>query len=105
MLLPYLMHKTSAGVVSLTYDIPLKSSLYLLIAPFGGGYPVERREPEQRNARILTEVKAITHRPLIDILKDLDRDFVKNTIDDPKFAELFYPNCADDEIAAFLKSL
>ena len=41
----------------------------------------------------------------IKVLKGLDRDFVKNTIDDPKFADLFYPNCQDEEIAAFLKSL
>ena len=98
--LPYAQNFGWGGELNLRYTFEK-----LFVSPFGGGYPVERREPEQRNARILTEVKAITHRPLIDILKDLDRDFVKTTIDDPKFAELFYPNCADDEIAAFLKSL
>lgn len=74
-------------------------------APFGGGYPPERREPEQANHAILTAVKKITHRPLIEVLKGLDQDFVKKTIDDPKFAELFYKDCKDDEVAAFLKSL
>lgn len=98
--LPYAQNFGWGGELNLRYTFEK-----LFVSPFGGGYPVERREPEQRNARILTEVKAITHRPLIDILKDLDRDLVKTTIDDPKFAELFYPNCADDEIAAFLKSL
>ena len=77
----------------------------LFVAPFGGGYPVERREAEQANAKILTQVKTVTHRPLIEVLKGLDKDFVKTTIDDPKFAELFYPNCQDAEVAAFLKSL
>ena len=65
----------------------------------------ERREAEQANAKILTKVKTVTHRPLIEVLKGLDKDFVKTTIDDPKFAELFYPNCQDAEVAAFLKSL
>lgn len=77
----------------------------LFVNKFGGGYPPERVEAEQSNKKILDHVKTITHRPLIDILKDLDRDFVKNTINDPKFAELFYPNCQDEEVAAFLKSL
>ena len=77
----------------------------LFKAPFGGGYPPERREPEQANHAILTAVKKITHRPLIEVLKGLDQDFVKKTIDDPKFSELFYKDCKDEEVAAFLKSL
>ena len=71
----------------------------------GNGYPKERVVPEQRNKKILDGVKALTYRPLIDILKDLDQDFVKATIAGKRFAELFYPNCKDDEIAAFLKQL
>ena len=71
----------------------------------GNGYPKERVVPEQRNKKILDGVKALTYRPLLDILKDLDRDFVKGTIGGAHFAELFYPNCKDEAIAAFLKSL
>ena len=71
----------------------------------GNGYPKERVEPEQRNKKILDGVKALTYRPLIDILADLDRDFVKSTISGVHFAELFYPNCKDEKIAAFLKSI
>ena len=71
----------------------------------GNGYPKERVVPEQRNKKILDGVKALTYRPLIDILKDLDQDFVKATIAGKRFAELFYPNCKDEAIAAFLKTL
>ena len=71
----------------------------------GNGYPKERVVPEQRNKKILDGVKEKTYRPLIDILKDLDRDFVKGTIDGAHFSERFYPNCKDETIAAFLKSL
>lgn len=77
----------------------------LFSEPFGGGYPKERREPEQRNKKILDEVKKVTHRNLIDILKELDQDFVKETISGKHFAELFYPNCQDKEVAAYLKAL
>ena len=71
----------------------------------GNGYPKERVEPEQRNKKILDGVKKITYRPLIDILKDMDRDFLKGAIGGEKFADLFYPKCQDQAIAEFLKSL
>ena len=61
--------------------------------------------PEQRNKKILDGVKALAYRPLIDILRDLDPDFVRASIAGKKFSELFYPNCKDQEIADFLKSI
>ena len=71
----------------------------------GNGYPKERVVPEQRNKKILDGVKKITYRPLIDILHDIDQDFLKETISGEHFAELFYPACKDETIAAYLKSL
>ena len=71
----------------------------------GNGYPKERVEPEQRNKKILDGIKALTYRPLIDILKDMDRDFIKAAIAGEHFVELFYPNCKNAEIADFLRSL
>ena len=43
----------------------------LFKAPFGGGYPKERVIPEQRNKKILDEVKKITHNDFLTILKEL----------------------------------
>ena len=71
----------------------------------GNGYPKERVVPEQRNKKILDGVKALTYRPLIDILHDLDPDFVRATIAGKRFAGLFYPNCGDQAVADFLKNL
>ena len=71
----------------------------------GNGYPADRVVPEQRNKKILDGVKALTYRPLIDILKDLDPDFVKAAVAGERLAELFYPKCQNAEIAEFLKSL
>ena len=65
---------------------------------FGGGYPKERREPEQANKKILDSVKTVTCRPLTEILSSLDRDFVLQTIDRPTFRELFFKHCQDDGI-------
>ena len=77
----------------------------LFSEPFGGGYPKERREPEQQNKKILDEVKLVTHQPLLHILQTIDQQFLKETIAGTHFAEYFYPNCKDDEIASYLKSI
>ena len=77
----------------------------LFKAPFGGGYPKERVVPEQRNKKILDGVKKITCRPMIDILKDIDRDFLLETIDRDSFKKLFFENAKDKGIIDFIKSV
>lgn len=87
-------------------EINLRDTFAKLFSePFGGGYPKERREPEQRNKKILDEVKKVTHKPIMTILKEIDQQFLKETISGAHFAEYFYPNCKDEEIASYLKSL
>ncbi|MGG8343228.1 RpiB/LacA/LacB family sugar-phosphate isomerase [Streptococcus uberis] len=71
----------------------------------GGGYPKERAIPEQRNARILNEVKAITYKNLLTILKEIDQEFLKEAISGEHFQELFFANCQNKEIADYLKTL
>ena len=71
----------------------------------GNGYPADRVAPEQRNKKILDAVKAVTYRPLADILPDLDPDLLKGAVSGERFAELFYPNCRDEAIAAYLRGL
>ncbi|MBF6626451.1 RpiB/LacA/LacB family sugar-phosphate isomerase [Aerococcaceae bacterium zg-BR9] len=71
----------------------------------GGGYPKERAIPEQRNARILNEVKEITHTDLLTILKTIDQEFLKETIAGEKFQEYFFANCQDEAIANYIKSV
>lgn len=84
-------------------EINLHDTFQKLFAePFGGGYPKERREPEQRNKKILDGVKNITHQPLIKILKEIDQTFLKETISGKHFADYFYPNCKDEEISDYL---
>ncbi len=72
---------------------------------FGKGYPRERAIPMRENREILNKVKLVTHKPLIQILKEIDQDFLKETIDYPEFKELFFTNCKDEEIAEYLNKV
>ena len=71
----------------------------------GQGYPPERREPEMRNKVILDEVRSKTLRPLLDCLPELDPALVKGAVAGEKFSELFFVNCKDEAIAAYVKGL
>lgn len=71
----------------------------LFCAPGGGGYPKERVVPEQRNKRILDEVKKVTHRDMVSILQDLDQELAKGALSGANFGKLFFANCKDEKIA------
>lgn len=72
----------------------------------GGGYPKERVVPEQRNAKILNEVrKAAFKDSLIDILKSLDQELVKGAVAGSRFKELFLANCKCDKLKTYVESL
>lgn len=71
----------------------------------GQGYPRERVVPEQRNKKILDEVKKVTHTDMVTILKNIDQDLLKGAIAGPKFKEYFYANCKCDEIKAVIKDI
>ena len=71
----------------------------------GQGYPKERVVPEQRNKKILDEVKKITHVDMMTILKNIDQTFLKETISGERFQEYFFANCQDEGIAAYLKEV
>lgn len=77
----------------------------LFVDEWGGGYPKERKEPEQRNAKILNEVKKVTHRDLLDILPNLDQDLVKGAVAGEHFKELFFANAKCDKIKAYVETL
>ena len=77
----------------------------LFKAPFGGGYPKERVIPEQRNKKILDGIKEKTYRPLIDILNDIDKNFLLETVDRPTFRDLFFKNAKDEALINYFKNL
>ncbi len=77
----------------------------LFVAPGGNGYPKDRVVPEQRNKKILDGVKKITHTDMLYILKNLDQDFVKETLSGENFKKYFEASCDDSELANYVKAL
>ena len=71
----------------------------------GQGYPKDRVVPEQRNKKILDAVRAETLRPITECLDRIDQDLLKGAIAGPKFQELFFANCKDEELAAYIRNL
>lgn len=77
----------------------------LFSTEMGGGYPKERAVPEQRNKKILDEVKKVTHQDIMYVLKNIDQDLLKSAVSGEKFADLFFLNCQVPEIAEYIKSV
>lgn len=71
----------------------------------GQGYPKDRVIPEQRNKKILDQVKKVTHVDMVTILKNIDQELLKGAISGLKFKEYFYANCKCDEIKACIKDI
>ncbi len=77
----------------------------LFVEEWGGGYPKERAVPEQRNKKILDEVKKVTYNDMVSILEKLDPELVKGAVSGAKFSELFFANCKCDKMAAAVKKI
>ena len=71
----------------------------------GKGYPPERVEPEQRNKKILDAVRAKTLRPLVECLDAIDSELVRGAVSGERFQTLFFENCKDEKIAAYIRTL
>lgn len=71
----------------------------------GQGYPRERAVPEQRNKRILDQVKTVTYRKLADILKEMDRELVVGALSGAHFKEYFFSHCKDEELAECVREI
>ena len=84
----YLFRQINGGnAVSLAYaynfgwgsEITLENIFNELFRePIGGGYPKERAESERNNRKILKKVKNVTTRPLLDSLKDIDKELIEH---------------------------
>ena len=71
----------------------------------GLGYPKERAEIMRKNRGILKELKAVTCRDMLTVLKEVDQDLLKAAIAGERFADYFYANSQDEAISAYLRSL
>ena len=72
----------------------------------GEGYPLQRKEPQVRNAGILNEVKAaVVKENYLDTLKSIDQELVKTAVTGERFQKAFFENCQVQEIADYVNSL
>ena len=75
----------------------------LFLGESGQGYPKDRVIPEQRNKKILDEVKTVTHQDIMTILRNIDQELLKGAVSGERFQEYFFTNCKNDEIADYIK--
>jgi len=72
----------------------------------GAGYPVERKEPQVRNAGILSDIKkAVNKDSYLDSLKAIDPKLVKTAVTGSRFQQCFFDNSQNDEITAYIRSV
>lgn len=72
----------------------------------GQGYPLERAEPQQRNAGILNDVKAaVVKENFLDTLKAIDPELVKTAVSGERFQSCFFENCQVAEIKQYVESV
>lgn len=72
---------------------------------FGGGYPKERKEAEQKNKIILDKIKKNTTKDMLTILKEIDNEFLKNTVDNMYFKDHYFKHAKNKEISDYLKKI
>lgn len=72
---------------------------------FGGGYPKERVIPEQNNKKILDKIKQVTYKDMVTILKEIDQEFLYNTVNTKQFKENFFKYAEDGEIKEIIKNI
>lgn len=64
--------------------------------PIGGGYPKKRAVSERNNREILKKVKNVTARPLLDSLKDIDKELIEHICQNEVFMKsLEEASCLD----------
>ena len=74
--------------------------------PRGEGYPVERKEPQVRNAGILNEVKAaVLKEGYLETLKAIDPELVKTAVSGERFQQCLFENGQVEEIKDFVKAI
>ncbi len=70
----------------------IKHALYFLKKAFDGekglGYPAERRESQNANAIILSNMKEAVSKPLMDALRAIDPELLKQALGGEKIPEM-----------------
>ncbi|EXU76669.1 RpiB/LacA/LacB family sugar-phosphate isomerase [Erwinia papayae] len=72
----------------------------------GEGYPVDRKEPQVRNAGLLNQVKsAVIKDNYLDTLRAIDPELVKTAVGGKRFQQCLFEQGKDAEIVAWVRQL
>jgi len=71
----------------------------------GLGYPKERAEIMRKNRGVLSDLKAVTCKDMLTVLKEMDQDLLKAAIAGERFQEYFFANATDEGIRNYLKGV
>ncbi|QEW30334.1 hypothetical protein D0N50_00910 [Erwinia billingiae] len=72
----------------------------------GEGYPLDRKEPQVRNAGILNQVKsAVIKENYLDTLRAIDPELVKTAVGGKRFQHCLFEHGKDAEIIAWVRKL
>ena len=55
--------------------------------------------------KILDEVKKITHKDMMTILKEIDQEFLYQTVNRNQFKKYFFENAEDGEIKEYIRKI
>ena len=73
-------------------------------SPKGMGYPDGRKEAQNKNAKLLFDVKKQVAKPLLEALHTVDAQLVKECMI-PRFLDCFYAGCKDAELKKFVDGI
>lgn len=71
----------------------------------GGGFPKEWAAAEKSNRNILADIKKITCNDMEEILREIDRDFLKETLAPEGTKEQLFANATNESLIACIKEL
>ena len=77
----------------------------LFSTSFGEGYPSERKEIQERQRKELETLKQTSQITMLEILDEVDKDFLYQIIHNEYFEENFFGNTLDNEMSDLLKDL
>lgn len=73
--------------------------------PFGIGYPKEEADRKKRDTELLKKINAVTKRSLIEILPELDREFVKTVIQRKCVYDYIMKNSSNWELKELIEEI
>lgn len=70
---------------------------------FASGYPVSRKEIQERQRQYFRNIKTNTQGDMYNILESFDKDRLASIVKNDYFEENFFAGCEVDELRSFLK--